>query len=263
VFVTFFFKKKQQPLFDLYSVFSRYYPPLSCVVLFIIFSDRFRILSPTTGSSTQERHAYTNGQSPVPLYNVQRLRDTNLPLPPASLRRVFQSSKNLAVGGSGGGLNHMDQTMNNLSLVSQVPAFVLKRFWPWKLIQKIQDTVIRIYGTDEALRYNLLGEKDFSGDVFLNRPLQYSFMLASNLPLSISDKLSLLAMNCILGRLEFVHNKLIELQEKRKLIICTMCDLEMSNVSSLFTVGGAEGTTGAYGEKDKNNLSLIGGVFFA
>jgi hypothetical protein len=49
-------------------------------------------------------------------------------------------------------------------------------------------------------------------------------------------------------RLRFILARVLEQEQKETSVCCSRCHSRLSNASSMFSVGGAEGTTGAYGE---------------
>mmetsp|Transcript_19093 Transcript_19093/g.27604 ORF Transcript_19093/g.27604 Transcript_19093/m.27604 type:complete len:783 (+) Transcript_19093:131-2479(+) len=80
-------------------------------------------------------------------------------------------------------------------------------------------------------------------------PTSFSYWMASNLPLfSDNDKLELLETNSTIHRLQFILEKMKmeKQQQQRKMLYCKHCGVDISRVGNMFTVGGAEGTTGAY-----------------
>jgi hypothetical protein len=72
--------------------------------------------------------------------------------------------------------------------------------------------------------------------------------MASNMSLREEEKLDLLKMLCTVERLRFILAKVLEQEEKETSVCCSACHSRLSSASSMFSVGGAEGTTGAYGE---------------
>ena len=89
---------------------------------------------------------------------------------------------------------------------------------------------------------------DYFIDPSILNPMAFSFWMAANMPLSEHDRLELLEMHCTIQRLQFILDKLVNQKQLAKHIRCKRCGLDMAKASDVFTVGGAEGTTGAYGE---------------
>ena len=77
-------------------------------------------------------------------------------------------------------------------------------------------------------------------------PVSFSFWLAANLPLSVMNKLDLLEMNHV-ERLRYVLDRMIKQRNIISYIKCKHCGSKLAKVNDLFTVHGAEGTSGAYG----------------
>ena len=71
-----------------------------------------------------------------------------------------------------------------------------------------------------------------------------SFWLSSNLPLSNDEKLDVLESECEVGRLTLI---LKSIRKRTQYICCDQCRSNIAQVSKVFTVGYAEGTSGAYG----------------
>lgn len=66
--------------------------------------------------------------------------------------------------------------------------------------------------------------------------------------LSQEEKLKLLQMPLTVERLRFILNHVLEEEENETCVCCKTCQSRLSGASVMFTVGGAEGTTGNYGE---------------
>jgi ATP-dependent protease La (LON) substrate-binding domain/Yippee zinc-binding/DNA-binding /Mis18, centromere assembly len=144
--------------------------------------------------------------SEVRFYRVEEMWDEELPLPPI----IPQGS------------------------LSMIPKFILKRMWPWKLASEIRDILVRVPGLNGL---NNSGKED---------PTSFSFWVSSNLPLKESEKLHLLKLESTLERLKYLKVKLVALEKKQSFVCCKACHTKISATSNLFTVGGADGTTGAY-----------------
>ena len=66
------------------------------------------------------------------------------------------------------------------------------------------------------------------------------------MPLSVEEKLDLLQIPTTVERLKMLQQKLKELTRLPVAICCSACNVSLSNVDCVFTVGGAEGTTGNF-----------------
>jgi hypothetical protein len=82
-------------------------------------------------------------------------------------------------------------------------------------------------------------------------PTTFSFWMANNMPLSLEEKLQLLQIPTTVERLQLLQQKLNEITQSDAAgaaakVCCASCHIPLSRVDSVFTVGGAEGTTGNY-----------------
>jgi cereblon len=161
--------------------------------------------------------------SEVPFYWVREICDEELPLPPHQ-----PLTANPALGRHEG-------LIESLAKVSPMPKFVLKHMWPWRLVTEIQSSMQRIASLE-----GLSKSQPTKG------PTAFSFWIASNMALKESEKLELLKMESTVERLRFIQAKVLALERQESFVCCRMCFTRFSAVSNLFTVGGADGTTGAY-----------------
>jgi hypothetical protein len=79
-------------------------------------------------------------------------------------------------------------------------------------------------------------------------PTSFSFWMACNMSLSQEEKLRLLKMPSTVERLSFILQRVVEQEENETYVCCKSCSARLSSASEMFTVGGAEGTTGNYGK---------------
>lgn len=158
--------------------------------------------------------------SEVRFYRVEEMWDEELPLPP--------------IVPKGSVSDHHDRIIDKLASVSMIPKFILERMWPWKVASEIRDILVRVPGLNEL---NNIGTKD---------PTPFSFWIAANMPLKESEKLHLLELESTLERLKCLKIKLVALEQKQAFVCCKLCRSKISATCNLFTVGGADGTTGAY-----------------
>jgi len=77
-------------------------------------------------------------------------------------------------------------------------------------------------------------------------PPVFSHWLSANLPLPDLDRIDLLETRCPVQRLRFLLGKIVRQRSVDRPVRCKRCGAEVSSVGRMFTVGGAEGTTGAY-----------------
>jgi len=239
-------------------------------IFFYCVSDRFRILagiedgSNYNGSTSHRHHRrhHYGDMADIRLYEVEELNEANLPLPPVSLRHMTCFASHSGTGnnandaaediGSSMFLERQSRMRDTLASVSPLPAFAYQIVWPWRLMDLVQHALSDTSGWDGVKRYN----QDGSRDGIPQNPTQFSFWVAANMPLSEAEKLELLDMNCTVKRLRFLYEKLLEEKRNMRSIFCKRCGTRISNVASMFTVSGAEGTTGAYG---KNFLMVMSG----
>lgn len=159
-----------------------------------------------------------------------------------------------------------DDIISSFAIVTPFPEFIFRKIWPWRLISLIRQEMassqtLRAFlhflprsGDEPSTGNSDAVQSDSSGTVPSmtfkdeteeeNDPVKLSFWLASNLPLPEDDKYRLLEMHSAVERLEYIYKKIKERTEP--LICCLCCGLPLSRASYMFTVGGAEGTTGAY-----------------
>ena len=91
-----------------------------------------------------------------------------------------------------------------------------------------------------------LSELLHQDDSLLKNPTQFSFWMASNMPFSIQEKLELLQAQCTIDRLKLLKAKLADYTRPTSVLCCQGCHVRLARVDNVFTVGGADGTTGNY-----------------
>lgn len=136
-----------------------------------------------------------------------------------------------------------------LEKISPIPALAWEKAWPWRLMQLIMEQ-IRSISSWQGLRSSMLSSPDKKLTTSLlpsfnkDDPSSFSFWLASNLPFSPEEQIKLLESNCILSRLRFILQYIQH--ENDRPLQCASCFKQVAAMKHLFTVPGAEGTTGAY-----------------
>eukprot|EP00804_Cyclotella_cryptica_P001137 CCRYP_019762-RA/>CCRYP_019762-RA protein AED:0.25 eAED:0.25 QI:912/1/1/1/0.5/0.33/3/2286/646 len=144
----------------------------------------------------------------------------------------------------------------NLSIRSATPAIAFRTLWPWRTSQQIctllQETeafqgihsalptaagVQVIEATDEDSRIHTTVVRVLDNSAFVN-------WLGSNLPLDQNDRLDILEMASVVEQLRYILRKIRGITQP--LLRCKYCGTVVAKMSDVFTVGGAEGTTGAY-----------------
>lgn len=198
-----------------------------------------------------ERESFTNSSSSSSRHNtvrqfwVHELSDEPLSLPPLNVRHCLQSLTDSS---------RHDRVLRALSTVSPVPVFVYQQTWPWKLVADIVTAVRRV--SNFAGLCTRIPDSDAENDntptttaaqqhSFLE-PLAFSFWMASNMPLSEPEKLTLLEMNSVVERLLYIRRKIADEERIESYIHCKSCGIPLSRATYMFSVGGAEGTAGAY-----------------
>jgi hypothetical protein len=180
----------------------------------------------------------------VKTFLVEELDDEPLSLPPLHLRHCLESNAPAA----GRYLQYHNRLIQNLSVVSPYPSFVYNLAWPWKMVADILEAVKRV-STFAGLSQSLPSLDDDAGDSDTHRflePLTFSFWMACNMPMSEEEKLCLLEMHSTVERLQYIRQKIADEERIESFIHCKSCGIPLSRAAFMFSVGGAEGTTGAY-----------------
>ncbi|KAL7488261.1 hypothetical protein ACHAW6_013833 [Cyclotella cf. meneghiniana] len=144
----------------------------------------------------------------------------------------------------------------NLSIRSATPAIAYRALWPWRISQQIctllQETEafqgihnalptaagVQIFDDSDGDSRNHAAEvRVLDNSAFVN-------WLGSNLPLDQNDRLDILEMTSVVEQLRYILRKIRGLTQP--LLRCKYCGTVAAKMSEVFTVGGAEGTTGAY-----------------
>lgn len=136
----------------------------------------------------------------------------------------------------------------SLACLSPWPEHVYRGYWPWRLVQEIRETLARIptYAGVVGALPSLDQPPRTGAQAQLLEPQRFSYWLASNLPFSMDDKLSLLELYTTLERLRVIHAKTSLAEEADSIIHCKQCAIPLTKATHLFTVGDAQGTTGNY-----------------
>lgn len=194
---------------------------------------RFRIVSSVRELPT--RTSFYNQH--VPRYIIEMLDDRPLTRPRFGVNLLPRKSVSL---------RRVERELVGLSRVSPIPEFVYKTTWPWKLVLDILETMEK----SMSLAGLLDGLKATSGNIegsqrHLTEPLQFSFYMASNLPIARDEKLALLELSTV-ERLRSILQIVARAECEDSMIHCKTCTTQVSQSSQMFSVGGAEGTIGAY-----------------
>lgn len=155
-----------------------------------------------------------------------------------------------------------DNVIRNLSLRSSVPSVAYHAMWPWRIGDKICNLILvtdQLQGlksilpsaagvatVDEFCRKKTIHSATERIDTYYRvvDPSAFANWLASNMPLGVNDRLDLLDMPTAIQQLRYILKKI---QKQRETMLrCKHCGASISPMRNVFTVGGAEGTTGAY-----------------
>ena len=199
------------------------------------------------GALNRHRMLFSRAQdmSQVGLYMVEELPDKEPILPPLHIR----SQRPIRLLEDRSDTNHLffhhhEQMMQKVSNASSIPYMAFNSLWPWRLVGLIRTALDRVSVFD-GLTKNLPSLEE---NIPLLEPTLFSFWMASNMSLSQEEKLVLLKMPSTVERLRFILQKVLDQEENETHVCCKSCRARLGSASTMFTVGGAEGTTGAYGE---------------
>lgn len=150
-------------------------------------------------------------------------------------------------------LSHHESLIRQLSMVTPIPYIAYKQVWPWRLVGQIVDSIQTRSQNAEQSAGSLLVSlaemlRDKTTSSLIDHPTNFSFWLASNMPLSVEEKMSLLKLPSTVERLQRLQEHLQKYHQEGAVctICCSSCRVPLSNVDHVFTVGGAEGTTANY-----------------
>ena len=129
-----------------------------------------------------------------------------------------------------------------LAVVSPYPSWVVNKMWPWKLVAGILWALQNLPSFAGLLRPGT----DDDALPFPHEPVAFSFWLAANLPFQIAEQMEILQMISVVERLMFIYRKVKFFGLHEAAIYCIDCTTLISTSFQMFTVDGAEGTTGHY-----------------
>ena len=234
------------------------------IIVTALSTGRFKIISLITQCDYQENARDTSSQCLI--YNVEHLYDENVRLP-VSLRQQKVSRQNQPSSSGGGRRRHDNDVISDLQKLSSVtglPIFSYLITWPIKLVMDIVTEIIdndafrgllksmpsssglQVLETDDESSSNGSDKADISINKNQIDPQHFSFWLSSNLPLSEYDKLELLEMSYVEGRLKFILDYMRKQRQIVHYLRCKQCGAQIAQMTDIFTLEGAEGTTGAY-----------------
>jgi len=212
----------------------------------------------------------------VPLYAVEVIRDESTIPPPLWMLQspgIKSPVTTRSFIGSDSFKEHSDEERNSeeemvgitdydtkaiqsLSSLTSLPTFAYQTIWPCKLCRKIckliQDTeqfkgLCDILQSAAGLRFDNTSNTETQKIPFqVVDPSTFSDWLASNVPLSFNERMDMLEMICTIDRLRFILKKLEKRKKEQSSIRCKHCGATISQMRQIFSVGGSEGTAGAY-----------------
>jgi cereblon len=193
-------------------------------------SGRFQILAKASSSSISEMG--------IPRFRVREIPDDIWKIPSAP--HYYQSFAHASF-------------VRYLSQVSSIPHSVVYSFWPWRLVSEIR-TILKTTPWLQALDEALPPDNDNPDTktnhhvdaLILHDPVRFSFWMAQNLPIPQSEKLALFETIGIVERLQWILEILSEEASEEAVMHCRNCLAPIARARDLFTVGGAEGTSGNY-----------------
>ena len=142
------------------------------------------------------------------------------------------------------------KSMLSLSVVCPIPSAVIQSVWPWRLMVNLRGMMKTKASLQELDRFLPPLEQGGQDDTdhedrsSLLDPARFSFWMAANLPLEHQQKLQLLEAMSTVERLRLIR-ALLE-KSTDPVIHCRICMTPFSSALQMFSVGGAEGTTGNY-----------------
>ena len=222
------------------------------LIITAIGTKRFRVTRTCTRNQ-EEKTSY------VPLYEVEELCDGNVSVPLGLLQRpgILKTPLLMSIGDDNTESDYDDEEelsndhmiVFNLSQRSSLPIIALKALWPWRISRKICSILQRteaFQGISSALPNAAGVQKDTNrASIRVIDNLAFANWLSSNLPLDQNDRVDILEMHGgVTQRLIYILQKIRGMTQPK--LRCKYCGMLIADMSMVFTVGGAEGTTGAY-----------------
>lgn len=218
------------------------------IVVSALGTKRFRIIAPVNADAN---HTCQDRRYNGILFEVEVMSE-RLSMPPSWMLRMPGDFRYPIVTQS----NSHANAIWNLSLRSSLPVVVYQSIWPWRVAQKICNLIQQTeqyQGIKEIL--SSAGGIVELGDPFHGTststqtfrvvdPSAFADWLSSNLPLSQNERLDLLEMGCRASQLKYLLKKIEK--DRETVLRCKYCAVALSPMRHVFTVKGAEGTTGHY-----------------
>ena len=236
------------------------------LVLTVLGTKRVRLMR-SMGDEKRDQN------SSIPLYDVEEIRDeSTIPPPiwmlqspgirsPVTTQAFIDSDVSKEEKEEGdksedsATVDYDNKALQFLESRTSAPAFAYQIVWPWKLCRKIccliqeaeQFKGIRdILQSAAGLRFDNSNDESPKIPFQIVDPSAFSDWLASNVPLSFNERMDMLEMICTIDRLRFILKMLEKSKKGQSSIRCKHCGATISQMLQIFSVGGSEGTTGAY-----------------
>jgi len=218
------------------------------IVVTALGTKRFRIVAPVDVNANPK---YQDRRYEGILFEVEEINHFGAPMPPTWMLRSPGDFRYPILTQSNSHVN----AIWHLAQRSSLPATAYQSVWNWRLSQKICNLIQQ---TDQFQGIKKI-LPSAGGLVELNDafpgaqtsaqyrvvdPSAFADWLSSNLPLSQNERLDLLEMECRASQLKHLL-KNIE-KERETILRCKCCAAALSPMRHVFTVKGAEGTTGHY-----------------
>lgn len=244
------------------------------LVLTVLGTQRCRLIS-SVKDDKQDR---------IPLYVIEEINDGSAALPPSWMLQLpgnirspistpaaetFLVKDDETIDHSGTDLGSREEMYNTgqngvvlkLSLRTFTPAIAYQALWPWRLCQKICDLIQNtaefqglrdILPSAAGLCCEFVSTTGTSTTPIVGRllievvdPSAFANWVAANMPLSVNGRLDLLEMMSTVQQLKYILKKM-EAKRKETVLRCMNCGSAISQMRHVFSVGGSDGTTGAY-----------------
>jgi Yippee zinc-binding/DNA-binding /Mis18, centromere assembly len=222
----------------------------SPLIVTAVGTGRFRIVG-YRSPAEQDAYGRLDRRNVLKYFRMEELWDRPWQLP---------SRTHFAGGGVPKEGRGYEAQRRHLALVSPYPSWVVNQLWPWKLVASILVALQNLPSLEGLLQVAPLPPR---GSVlvhdsnsppsptdnppsFLQEPVAFSFWLAANLPFQNAEKLEILQMISVVERLTYFYEKVQHFVLNEAAISCMDCSSLISSSFQMFTLEGAEGTTGHY-----------------
>lgn len=234
---------------------------------------------------TTVNSSYRQKQS-IKHFIIKILNDSSLPLPPVvSGYKRFSMAQEVSLSGDAATAtddiqkvwNGYENRLRGLSIVSSIPFLALSKVWPWRLSQVILEAIqkskslsgllaesspspaqkTQIDSLLPTLSVSGFGrgfDSEGNGNMRHMDPVAWSFWLVTNLSLSHDEKIKLLEMHSVVERLLYLQERVRQWSKQEHntnnfveaIVCCRNCSVPISSARHIFTMNGAEGTSGNY-----------------